>query len=396
VSTAETLEKLSRAFTPHRPIDIPEFLSGRRSLLYRATDAVNTPGLHVIFFGDRGTGKTSLARVLGHTVQEPDRADGRRVLMVSCNSQDTFTSIWQRVFQEILIKQPQQLGFTATPQDFAFERMERLEANDPNDVRLLVQAMPNPAVIVLDEFDRVPLNTDTRRLMADTIKLFSDMDVPATLVILGVAESITELMAEHESISRNIAEVPVEPMTTDELKDIVDKGYRRVGMTTDPAVTEKIAELSQGYPSYTHLLALWAGRRAVEAGRSEVTTADLDAAIPDALENATGGVQQEYEQAVASSRKNTLFRQVLLACALAPKDSLGKFSAGDLRPPLRKITGRDLQIGAYQSHLAKFTEVARGPILRKSGSRRSFRWRFVNPQVIPYVLLQGKQDGLIP
>jgi hypothetical protein len=84
---------------------------------------------------------------------------------------------------------------------------------------------------------------------------------------------------------------------------------------------------------------------------------------------------------------------VLLACALALKDSLGKFSAVDIRKPLRQITGKDYNTGAYQSHLAKFTEAHRGPILKKSGKRRSYRWRFVNPQVIPYVLLQGIQDG---
>ena len=55
------LERLSQAFTPHRPIDLPKFLSGRVELLYRAMDAANTEGLHVILFGDRGTGKTSLA-----------------------------------------------------------------------------------------------------------------------------------------------------------------------------------------------------------------------------------------------------------------------------------------------------------------------------------------------
>src|SRR5665647_1383766 len=85
---AMQLERLSQAFTPHRPIDLPEFLSGRLDLLYRAMDAANTEGLHVIFFGDRGTGKTSIARILGIMLQEPNRIDGRRVLHTSCNSGD--------------------------------------------------------------------------------------------------------------------------------------------------------------------------------------------------------------------------------------------------------------------------------------------------------------------
>lgn len=388
------LEMLSKVFTPHRPIDLPEFLSGRLPLLYRAIDAVNTEGLHVIFFGDRGTGKTSIAKVLGALVQEPGRSDGRRVLTASCNSTDDYTSIWRRVFQEILLA-PRQLGFSADRQEMATHRMADFDGTDPNDVRLMIQSLPNPAVIVIDEFDRIPTHTDARRLMADTIKLFSDTGVKSTIILVGVADSVGELIAEHQSISRNVAQIAVEPMSTTELADIIRKGYDRVGLTYADSLPRQVAELSQGYPHYTHLLGLWAGRRALEANHDGVTDTDLAHAIPAALENATGGVQQEYASAVASSQPDALFEKVLLACAQASKDSLGKFSATDVRAPLRRIMGRDILTGAYQSHLAKFCENERGPILKKSGKRRSYRWRFVNPQVIPYIILRGREAGLV-
>src|SRR5713101_9042873 len=89
------LERLSKAFTPHRPIDLPEFLAGRLPLLYRAIDAINTDGLHAILFGDRGTGKTSLAHVLAYSVQDVERDDGRRAILVSCSSTDSYSSVWK-------------------------------------------------------------------------------------------------------------------------------------------------------------------------------------------------------------------------------------------------------------------------------------------------------------
>ncbi len=168
-----------------------------------------------------------------------------------------------------------------------------------------------------------------------------------------------------------------------------------MGLGYPDSLPREIAELSQGYPHYTHLLSLWAGRQAVGKREATVSHANLEAAIPEAMQNATGGVQQEYEQAVASSQPDALFEKVLLACALSQKGSLGKFSATDVRTPLRSILMRDISTGAYQSHLAKFCESERGPILKKSGKRRSYRWRFVNPQVIPYILLRGRQAGLI-
>jgi hypothetical protein len=314
---------------------------------------------------------------------------------VSCSSADNYSSIWHKVFQEIQVTQ-RQLGFS---QDAAAPIVGRLEVadakiDDPNDVRLYVKSLPNPSVIVIDEFDRVGADIATQRLMADTIKLFSDTGVEATIVLVGVADSVADLIAGHESVARSIAQIPVAPMTIDELAQIVRRGFEWAGLEYDLGLDLKIAELSQGYPAYTHLLGLWAGRRAVDVGRTKVTFADLDVAIEDALENATANVQQEYENAVASVRTDNLFKEVLLACALAEKDSLGRFAAVNVRGPLHEITGRDYSTGAFQSHLAKFAEGKRGPVLKKSGTRRNYRWQFLNPQLIPYIRLQGIKTGL--
>jgi Holliday junction resolvasome RuvABC ATP-dependent DNA helicase subunit len=81
-------DRLRRSFTPHRPIDLPEWFAGRTHLLDRAADAVNTSGRHVVLFGERGAGKTSLARVLAVGIQEPNVPTGLRAIVVSCNSAD--------------------------------------------------------------------------------------------------------------------------------------------------------------------------------------------------------------------------------------------------------------------------------------------------------------------
>jgi ABC-type multidrug transport system ATPase subunit len=56
-------------------------------------------------------------------------------------------------------------------------------------------------IIVFDEFDRI-LDMTTRRMMADTIKALSDHDVSVTIVIVGVADSVDDLLSQHESIER--------------------------------------------------------------------------------------------------------------------------------------------------------------------------------------------------
>jgi hypothetical protein len=231
--------------------------------------------------------------------------------------------------------------------------------------------------------------------MADTIKLFADSDVGSTIVLVGVAESIGELIAEHQSISRNLDQIRVEQMKPAELAEIIDKGFKRVEMTYEDGLDYQIARLSQGYPHYTHLLGLWSGRQAVEEGRTHVTLEHLHKAIPRTLANASGSASQDYEKAVHTSQ-TTLYKEVLLACALAPKDSLGRFSAVEVREPLRRITGVAYDSGAYQSHLAKFCTEDRGPILRRTGTPRAYRWQFIDPQIIPFIVIRGKEEGLLP
>lgn len=390
------IDRLSKAFTPNRPIDLPEFLAGRTSLLYRMLDAANTPGQHVILYGDRGIGKTSIAHVMALLTQEPDLSNGQRAVLVSCDANDTYGSIWRKVFQEVVLAE-RRLGFTVE----GLADMSRWDPGDsiqsPNDARLLIHALPNPTVIVVDEFDRVPMNSDARRLMADTIKLFSDRNVRATIILVGVADSVSELIAEHQSVERNIAQVPVEAMSVAELAEIIKKGFASANMPFEDGLDERIARLSQGYPHYTHLLGLWAGRITVMRSSPQVDGRCLDAAIPAAIENVAGGMRQEYEQATDSTQPDNLFKHVLLACALAEKDSRGRFGIAAIKEPLERILGRPfLRPVSYQTHLAKFCDQRRGPVLRRVGSRRNFRWQFTNPQLVPFIRLQGVQEGLIP
>ena len=323
----------------------------------------------MVLYGDRGTGKTSLARVVAYLVQEPNEANGRRCVLVSCTADDTFATIWRRVGQEILLSQ-RQLGFT---QKETLQIIGQLDLDSritsPNDARIMLEALSHPTVIVFDEFDRIS-DKQTQALMADTIKFFSDYNVRTTLIFVGVGKSLSELLHEHLSISRNIAQVRVDPMRLDELAQIIQKGYKSAGVTFEDTLATEIATLSQGYPHYTHLLGLWIGRKAIEQSRTQITYNDLERAIPDVLQNAEGGLQEQYERAVDSSKKGALFKQVLLACALSSKDSLGRFAVGALQEPLKLITGSAYVTGAYQAHLGKFCELERGPVLERSGQRR--------------------------
>ncbi|HEY7334422.1 MAG TPA: hypothetical protein VH639_06035 [Bryobacteraceae bacterium] len=115
----------------------------------------------------------------------------------------------------------------------------------------------------------------------------------------------------------------------------------------------------------------------------------MSRAIENSIGNSQQSVKRTWHQATTSPRKDNLFADVLLACALAETDELGYFAAQDVRHPLSEILGRKVEIANYAQHLSDFCEEKRGPVLQRIGEKRRFRFRFENPLMQPFVVMQG-------
>ena len=64
--------------------------------------------------------------------------------------------------------------------------------------------------------------------MADTIKTLSDFSIPATVVLIGVADSVDELIGQHQSIERAIIQIPMPRMSKEEIEQIAINGLERL------------------------------------------------------------------------------------------------------------------------------------------------------------------------
>jgi len=104
-------------------------------------------------------------------------------------------------------------------------------------------------------------------------------------------------------------------------------------------------------------------------------------------------ILSDYQRATRSARKDALFSQVLLACALAPKNQLGFFTSGAIRDPLAVIAGRRLEIPAFSNHLSQFLESERGAVLQREGSSRRYFYRFTDPILQPSSSSQELPSG---
>ncbi|MFC7502888.1 ATP-binding protein [Nocardioides sp. CPCC 206347] len=387
-------------FSPSTPVTTRDVFAGRRDQLNRVMDVVAQSGRHAVIYGDRGVGKTSLARVVSDVFSgSGDVSSMYHAAYFTCSSQDTFSSIWRSLFDEIHLNEAAGgVGFVPQPTitGFPASRLLTEEAPSPDSVRRLLAQLAAQIRLVLfiDEFDR-PLDPMTRPLMADMIKILADQAIPVTLVLIGVGETVDDLITGHESVHRSLTQIQMPTMGNDELGEIVDRGMLACGMTVEPGFTAQVTAMSLGLPHYTHLLASKGALAAVMDGRVNVTAQDFEAAVEGALEDAVHSTRQKYHNATTSNRA-TLYEEVLLACARAKRDALGTFGAVDVREQLREITGRDYEIPAFAHHMNDFSSLTppRGGILLKRGTTRRFRYKFADPLMPPFVLMMGAQKHL--
>ena len=389
----------STVFTPASPVSETELFAGRIEQVQRVIDAINQSGQHAIIYGERGVGKTSLANILSSRLRSKSGvlAIAPRI---NCDGTDTFNTLWKKALTRIAtVKNKDGIGFQpATTETIgtAKDLLNNGEKITPDTIcRLLgIIGKTRLLVVILDEFDRLTSQT-ARRAVADTIKALSDHAIPVTIVVVGVADTVGELISEHESIHRALIQIPMPRMNTAELYEILENGTGKLGMSIDAEAKAEVSRLSQGLPNYTHRLGLDVVRVALKNKRLHIETTDVIPAVEKAVTNAEQSLKDDYRVAISSPQKGNLYERVLLACALANADEFGYFAAADVREPLSQIMGKRYEISAFAKHLNDFSQTARAAVLKKTGKKHSYRYRFRSPLMQPLVIMKGMVERLV-
>ncbi len=383
---------ITEAFSPGAPVQEKDLFSGRTSQIRALMDAVSQRGRHAIVFGERGVGKTSLANILKLVMHRPNRE--LMYVRVNADPNDTFTTLWKKVFKRL----------TYETQNITGQQISKKISDDfpgdisPDDVQLVLSEFTenhNP-IIVLDEFDRLK-DQATIHLVADSIKSLSDYSVNTTVVIVGVAEDISSLIRGHESVTRALIQIRMPRMSPEEIKQLVLTRYSRCGVVTDADAVWKIAFLSRGLPYYAHLLAMNAARYSIENKKTTVNHGDVDKALDSSIVELDQSIKEKYVLAVRTQKSDgVLYPSVLLACAFASTDELGRFQQTAVTSPLNKILPeKNYQPSTFALHMNSFCEDDRGRVLQRFGTARNYRYRFSDPMMQPFVILKGLNEGRI-
>jgi len=392
----EYLARCEQAFNPYAPIDLPEFFAGRIKHIERLKAEIDSPGRQAAVFGERGVGKTSLAKLAYFFL----RRDEEHTHFVRCERASTFDTIFTDVLSSA--------GFDVVLNGVEFEgdrhgavalgpvsiggarrlrkTYRRLSAGRQISPRLLLEVFgERNGLIIIDEYDRVTDPT-THTRMAELLKHFSDARSLTKIILVGVAETLTQLIGEHESLARSLAQIELDRMSDDELGDIIVRAEQHTGCAVKASVKHRIVRLADGFPYFVHLIgrnaARWAGRELLRDPHAKVVVADEEYSegLREALLNAEASLSEQYQQAVVTTRRPTeKYTLVLWSMALVAEREV---QVQRIAESAAFFATETFQASSFSYTLGELASERRGSILTKV---REGYYKFTDPLMRPYI-----------
>jgi energy-coupling factor transporter ATP-binding protein EcfA2 len=325
---ARTRANLRLAFTPSQPVADPKMFAGREGLLKTIISSIENQRLHIVLYGERGIGKTSLLRMLAQAAREARYI----VVYTSCGEDSNFDETFRAAAADIPLLY--HIGFSPkTNEAEGGSTLADLLPSTPMSPRifsdLCTKLTGTRVLIILDEFDRCKSGV-FRRNVAELIKNLSDRLGRVQLTLAGVAGDLTELVEHIPSIRRNILALNMPKMSDAEVLQLVSYGERESGMTFDPAAAHLVVSIAQGSPYLASLLSHHAAHAAVDVGRATVLPEDMASAVEQAVaefQSRIGRPTQALVQRLAAQGK----AEDMAYAARAAFSSDGAFSPEDLQ-----------------------------------------------------------------
>ncbi|BDS07533.1 hypothetical protein NT6N_25730 [Oceaniferula spumae] len=380
-------------FTPYTPIQQMDLFFGRKKEVSNIITQLNTPGQHSVLFGDRGVGKTSLANIAADMLKD---LVGGKLYIKRCDSSDTFPSIMEQILSDAgcdinvtsLQKQKAEGGKAGI--DFkvlsagidtkttSIEEYDgiRTKANSPSWVADQLKGIN--ALFLLDEIDVIA--KEEKWKIAELVKQLSDIGSGLKFLIVGIAETASDLTQGHESVQRCLKETPLRKLSDTEVESIITNGATKLNIEFSLSARKKIITVSAGYAHFTHLLALKASESAIGENRRLIELGHIKEATDDAMGDAEGSLRTKYDSVVRSANTEE-FKKILFAASEIKKD---EFTASDLREMYSQLFRKSIQQSWLNAYLIKIVSNENETILRRLAKGV---YKFNDPRMPSYIRL---------
>lgn len=365
-------------FTPHIPINDVSHFFGREDEAARLVSVINSPGQHILVYGDRGVGKTSLAKTTCKLILQ--RIQKGELFEKRCDSGDTFSSIFEEPLAKCginlsikektnTLNQGGDAGIAAGVAKAGItSRRETKETtisgHRPESPSWVANCIKNlSGIMLIDEADAI-VNEKDKKQIAELIKLLSDANSPFKIVVVGIAQTGEELTAGHQSVERCLKEVSLQRMTDDDLKKIILNGMKKLNLRPDDEVVSKIVDISAGYPHFTHLICLKCAESAIINDNKHITRETLKAALIESVKDSEGALKRMLDSTLRALQKPEEYKFLLLTASYC---NAPEFRSVELKNKLKEKFNIDTDSKSLSRRLTKLTEGNELTILTKTG-----------------------------
>lgn len=378
--------KLRAAFTPSQPVVDRRMFAGRSGVLANMIGAIEDQKLHLVVYGQRGIGKTSLM----HMLTEAAREARYLVHYSSCGAASNFQETFRAAANEIPLLFHTGFGPTAEEAEGGATLGDLLPkgAFSPRQFGDLCAKLTGTRVlIILDEFDRCE-SVEFRRDLAELIKILSDRSVRVQLIIAGVAADIADLVEHIPSIRRNILAVRVPLLTEAEARELVATGERASGLVFDPTARDFVVRIALGWPYIASLICHHAGLSAIDASRSTVLVDDVSAALEESMSELASRIAKPALLQVDRFMEEGAGKLLHLVAGAALRSG-GEFEKGDVEA----VASKPSDAVAAMRFIG---QVSADKVLiqtREDGQRTQYS--FIEDGLPAYLWFQGAQQEFI-
>lgn len=393
---------LHELLRPAKAITDAKHLHGRRQSLKDTIGAVRTPGRQVFIYGERGVGKTSLAKTAAN-IFCPEAN-----ILIGCEKDSNFSSIINDIIDRILpfcSKKPNKKELYAGINIFGikisssstWERSEKKESLSINDSILVLKAISsglefNPCVII-DEFD-VIVNEDEKGKFAEFLKQVSDQDLEMKFIFCGISKDVDSLIGRHFSAGRYIEPVELGQLNPGDLFNIIEDAFKffRLGIGKEYLVRSSL--ISDGYPYFMHLIGenLLISMHDDDKVVSSVSDYHFQSAIDRAVEKAEPMLKSAYDEATKKYLDD--YQEVLWSVASMKvfENKWQDIYDRGYRLVMSKRSGRqELDKDTFYKRLLKLTHEECGKIL---STNKNGWYQFSENVVRSYVRLRAVENGV--
>ncbi len=343
-----TLIQINNAFLPAKEITEIEKFSGRKDFVYEAYNALLSEGTNIAIVGNRGIGKSSLARQIinigqgdngllqkleiyhdttldyltiyfacGNSIENTNELLNRLLTTRNCLLEWIYEipsatkeigklsgSVEAGIPKIIKAKVGSDISTeTTTVSSLQSHSIETIFQNVITDL-LKTKIAKNGILIVVDEFDQIK---DTSGF-ASYLKSLATNTPGLKFCIVGVAQDIQNLMKEHQSSDRLFAGsvINLPSMNEEELTSIIKTAETSINnhIVFDETAVRKIINLSKGHPYIVHLLGKQTFKTAFLEPRYSIDESYIENILKGIAEKEADPVLEgRYKKAVASSKQ---------------------------------------------------------------------------------------------